>query len=498
MRPWLRSYWGAARALRGEVDAPCTMLVHTTHLNLKQGPMRAVIEEHWRELKDEWRYDRKGGLLDRFQKFWDEDFVTTSGRVNGSPLHKFEDLVPHIGKFMEAVEVREVNSAAGDVLDYEKEPSLKAIAIGGNKLSRGLTLEGLLVSYFARRSLQYDTLLQMARWYGYRLGYHDLTRIYSTGELLGWFADLALVEHRLREDMQIYQQVPGITPKDVGMRILRHPAMKVTGSIKQRSTTVTVESESYSLQLEQTIHFPLQDLVRLGLMCERNRLAAIELIQKIGQPVRLEGKEYAPMWSDVGAAPVVEFLRAFDFEFTDSGCVPRLMADWIEEQNHHGGLVNWTVVIRGRETMSPKLGSVKWLPESVGFVHNIARTRIKGSNSLGVVTTAGDEAFGLTVEQVKAAELLMTQGGPKSLNRAARMVRDSSSGLLILYPISRYSGYDENSSPAPGSARAPLFANPDGGEARDLIGFAVSFPGAAKDRPSSSYVQGTAKWTQLI
>ncbi|WP_010458138.1 Z1 domain-containing protein [Acidovorax radicis] len=488
---------GAARALRGQQDSPCTMLVHATHINLKQGAMREMIESRWRELKDEWRYNRKNGLVDRFNNLWNEDFILTSEKVDGCPVHKFEDLIPYIGKFMEAVEVREINSAVGDVLDYEKEPSLKAIAIGGNKLSRGLTLEGLLVSYFARRSPQYDTLLQMARWYGYRLGYQDLTRIYSSGELLGWFADLALVEHRLREDMEVYQQIPGITPKDVGMRILRHPAMKVTGSAKLRGTTITVESESYSLQLEQTIHFPLQDLNRLGLMCERNRLAVIDLINKIGLPVS-GSKAYAPMWSDVSAAAVVEFLRDFDFEFTDSGCVPRLMADWIEEQNQYGGLVNWTVVVRGRETMDKKLGSVKWLPSLVGPVHNIARTRMKGSNSLGVITTAGDEAFGLTDEQLKAAENLMSQGGPKSLNRAARMVRDSSSGLLVLYPISRQSGYDEGSSPAVGSARAPLFDKPNGGEARDLIGFALSFPVAVKDRPASSYVQGTAKWAQLI
>src|SRR5690606_24682096 len=108
-----------------------------------------------------------------------------------------------------------INSQVGEVLDYEREPSLKAIAVGGNKLSRGLTLEGLTVSFFARRSPQYDTLLQMARWYGYRAGYEDLTRIYTTGELIGWFADLALVEHRLREDMQVYEQMPGITPMEV-------------------------------------------------------------------------------------------------------------------------------------------------------------------------------------------------------------------------------------------------------------------------------------------
>lgn len=490
---------GAARAFRGQPDAPCTMLVHTSHLMAKQGPLKAMVENRWRELKDEWRYDRKAGLLARLSGLWDADFVRTSSAVAGCALHKFEELTPYIGKFMEAVEVREINTAAGDVLDYEQEPNLKAIAVGGNKLSRGLTLEGLLVSYFARRSPQYDTLLQMARWYGYRGGYQDLTRIYTTGELIGWFADLALVEHRLREDMQVYEQIPGITPKDVGMRILRHPAMQVTASMKQRATSITNVSESYALQLEQTFRFPVKDESRLAMLCERNRLLAHALIKKIGTPSRKKPRDYAPTWTDVRAADIVEFLRAFDYDPSACGCVPSLMADWIEEQNLHGGLVNWTVVIRGRESQSEKLGTAQWLPASVGPVNNIARTRIKGSNSLGVITTAGDEAFGLTSTQLDAAEKLVAEGNEtKTLNRAARLVRDPSSGLIVLYPISRFSGYDEGSKVGADSAREPLYRDPNGGEARDLIGFAVSFPKAAIDRPSRSFVEGTAKWKQVL
>lgn len=490
---------GAARALRGQPDAACTMLVHTSHLTAKQGPLKVMVENRWRELKDDWRYDRKAGLLKRLNDLWDKDFVKTSSTVAGCPLHKFDELTPYIGKFMEAVEVREINTQAGDVLDYEREPSLKAIAVGGNKLSRGLTLEGLLVSYFARRSPQYDTLLQMARWYGFRSGYQDLTRIYTTGELIGWFFDLALVEHRLREDMQVYEQMPGVTPRDVGMRILRHPAMQVTASMKQRATTVTNVSESYALQLEQTFRFPVKDLERLALMCERNRLLAIELVKNLGEPVRQKPREYAPMWANVSAAHIVQFLRGFDYDSNACGCAPSLMADWIEEQNLCGGLVNWTVVIRGRETTSPKLGTVDWLPKSVGPVHNIARTRLKGSNSLGVITTAGDEAFGLTESQLETAQGLVAEGKvTKTFNRAARLTRDPSSGLLVLYPISRYSGYDEASKTGAESAREALYERPDGGDARDLIGFAVSFPKAAKDRSTVSFVEGSAKWMPLL
>ena len=65
----------------------------------------------------------------------------------------FDEIEPHLNEFFHAVQVREINSATGEALDYEREPELKAIAIGGNRLSRGLTLEGLLVSFFVRRSV---------------------------------------------------------------------------------------------------------------------------------------------------------------------------------------------------------------------------------------------------------------------------------------------------------------------------------------------------------
>jgi hypothetical protein len=488
---------GAARALRGKGDAPCTMLIHMSHLNARQGPLKQMVENRWRELKDEWRYNRKAGVLKRFRALWDKDFVKTSKAVEGCPVHKFDDLIPYIGKFMEAVEVREINTQAGEVLDYEREPALKAIAVGGNKLSRGLTLEGLLVSYFARRSPQYDTLLQMARWYGYRAGYQDLTRIYSTGELIGWFADLALVEHRLREDMVVYEQMPGITPRDVGMRILRHPAMQVTASLKQRATTVTNVSESYALQLEQTFRFPIKDLERLALMCERNRLLAQDFLKKLGAPVRQKPREFAPMWLDVSPEHVIAFLRGFDYDPNNCGCLPKLMADWIEEQNAAGGLVNWTVVLRGRDTLNGKLGNADWVPKAVGPVYNIERTRLRGSNSLGVITSASDEAFGLTNSELAAAKKLLADGvTTKTLNRAARLSRDASSGLLVIYPISRCSGHvaDADSD----NAREPIYENPDSAHARDLIGFAVSFPKAAQDKPAQSYIEGTAKWKPIL
>src|SRR5205823_13309369 len=108
-----------------------------------------------------------------------------------------------------------------DELDDEREPGLKVIVIGGNRLSRGLTLEGLLVSYYVRPARNYDTLMQMGRWFGFRDGYGDLTRIFTTEQLEQWFRDLAMVELEVREDISRYEQ-ERLTPLQFGIRIRSH------------------------------------------------------------------------------------------------------------------------------------------------------------------------------------------------------------------------------------------------------------------------------------
>src|SRR6187401_685399 len=97
------------------------------------------------------------------------------------------------------------NSRSRERLSYIGQPVV-AIAVGGNTLSRGLTLEGLVVSFFIRSTSAYDTLLQMGRWFGYRFGYADLPRIWMTDEMRKWFRHLAMVEAEMRRDIRRYEE----------------------------------------------------------------------------------------------------------------------------------------------------------------------------------------------------------------------------------------------------------------------------------------------------
>ena len=96
------------------------------------------------------------------------------------------------------------------------------IAVGGLSLSRGLTLEGLTVSYFLRRSMMYDTLFQMGRWFGYRDGYDDLCRVWMPEEAQGWYDHIAESIDELRDELARMQSA-NATPRDFGLKVRSHP-----------------------------------------------------------------------------------------------------------------------------------------------------------------------------------------------------------------------------------------------------------------------------------
>lgn len=483
---------GSARAHRGEADAPATMLIHTSQLIVVQAQLRRIVTERFSELRDEWRYQRSHGIRERLRERWESEFRPVTRSKHPERDVDFEAIEQHIGQFVEAVQVREINSFTGEVLDYEREPSLKAIAVGGNRLSRGLTLEGLMVSFFIRRSVSYDTLMQMGRWFGFRAGYEDLTRIHTTAELAGWFNDLAFVEHRLREDIQVYESM-GLTPHQVGMRIWQHPTMQVTSPLKRRFASSTTIAQSYSMALEQTFKFPLRRLENLAVQAEANRLAVRDLVSRMGTVDTMRTDAKGPVWTGVPVDSVLEFLRNYRVDDESRSISLPLICAYIERLKETGELTNWTIAVRGRETREPALGAADWgLPS--GTVSQISRSRLGETDSVGVITSPGDEMVGLSQDLREQASMLVqaaqAEGKTKSENSAAREVRPATDGVLLLYPISRFSGNDLSE----GGGRRPLFENPNGPQARDIVGLALSFPKSNQPQGVEAFLEGTVGW----
>ena len=219
----------AIRQLRGQTNKHNTMLVNVSRFNDVQ---KMVAEELFQSVNSLINQCRSyGGLgpdlatqqsprLRSLRDLFDREFSSLEfefDQVLGA-LHK--DLVQH------GVEVELVNglakksAASKGGLSYEshEENGYWVIAVGGLKLSRGLTLEGLTTSFFARNAMAYDTLTQMCRWFGYRDGYEDVCRLYLLRESWEHYCEVSNSIRELDDELKTMKLVGG-TPSQFGLKV---------------------------------------------------------------------------------------------------------------------------------------------------------------------------------------------------------------------------------------------------------------------------------------
>jgi hypothetical protein len=252
----------AVRRVRGQQNEHSSMLIHVTRFNSVQKEVHRQVEDHIRHLRQRIlrRIDHEQ-ILERLKSLREKDFLPTAEAVRASQIDQADQGLPsweaieaELSNAVSDIEVRMINGTAKDALDYaEREGTgLKVIAIGGDKLARGLTLEGLCVSYFLRASKMYDTLMQMGRWFGYRPGYLDLCRLYTTSELSEWFGLIADASEELREEFDL-MAASGATPRDYGLKVQSHPVLMVTSHLKMRAARN--QMFSFSEKLPETVAF---------------------------------------------------------------------------------------------------------------------------------------------------------------------------------------------------------------------------------------------------
>lgn len=222
----------AARRQRERKTSHSTMLVHTAMYAMAHQETARLVGEIVGDLQRRIG-EEDPALLEQLRTQWNDEQASNSPDDFGQDHIDFDFLLPRLSQTSRAVRVITDNYFSEDRLEYSASSPQTVIVIGGNTLSRGLTLEGLMSSYFVRNASAYDTLLQMGRWFGYRPGWEDLPRIWMTEEMTVWFRDLALVEHELRADIDQYLAL-GATPAELGTLIRVHPAMSVTSAAKMR------------------------------------------------------------------------------------------------------------------------------------------------------------------------------------------------------------------------------------------------------------------------
>ena len=210
------------------------------------------------------------------------------------------------------IRVVAINSQSSGTLDYggHQEDGLNVIAVGGFSLSRGLTLEGLMVSYFLRNSMMYDTLMQMGRWFGYRSGYQDLCRIWMREEARGWYEHIAESIEELREEFRI-MGVANATPEEFGLKVRSHPdALIVTARNKMGTGEPVVVRIGLASTLIET-HTLLRDEDNL----DNNRQAARRLVSRLedcGFAIENAVQEdFGLLLRGVPVEPILAFLKEF-------------------------------------------------------------------------------------------------------------------------------------------------------------------------------------------
>ena len=449
----------AARRLRGQVKRHSSMLVHVTRFTSVQAEVHRQVEHRVRFIRQ--RLTRQidaEGTLDRLRSLWEQDFVEITHRLRQRDPEivpdgdidwvDIESVLPDV---VSDVQVRTINGTAKDALDYAEHENtgLTVIAIGGDKLSRGLTLEGLCVSYFLRASRMYDTLMQMGRWFGYRPGYLDLCRLYTTRDLSEWFGHITDAADELRvefEDMA----ASGATPRDFGLKVQSHPVLMVTSRLKMRTARNLLLS--FSGTLLETVA-----LYRTRAELEKNLSVTKGLIAGLGKPEadpeRLRGGRREQwkgswLWHDVPVADVLDFLASYRTHPDAHKVSSLLLSEFIQKMLQHGELTRWTVTLIGGGE-----GAEIALRNDIK-VSMLKRTKKNTSGdrySIGRLMSPRDEAIDLNEAEWKAA-LDVTRGWAEGdlevpnapAGQAVRRVRGlgapgvpsrADCGLLFLYVL---------------------------------------------------------------
>ncbi|MEV6202013.1 Z1 domain-containing protein [Streptomyces sp. NPDC051771] len=443
---WLAT---AARRARGTGNPHNTMLIHTsvntTVHNSFERPLKHLLSLTAQSLTDP-------AALSRLRELWHRETDRVPAEEFGETKVSFDRLLTELPGVLDSCRVIMDNSSSEVRLDYENGP-IVAIAVGGNTLSRGLTLEGLSVSYFVRAVSAYDTLLQMGRWFGFRNGYADLPRIWMTDELAEWFRHLATVETEMRRDIDVYM-TEDETPLTFAVRLRTHPALRVTAAAKMRNA-VTAAS-SYGGKRVQT-HYFHTDAAWLGGNIDAARaLVAASVTHAVKTEERPSESRY--VFRDVPHELVIDFLSSYKFHEKSPENDADLIIGYIRKRvAAAGSLRRWNVAIVG----SPRGDDFTFAP-GVTVGRNV-RAR------LALPHPTPDLADIKTLMSRRDAAVDLTGDSSKLNERGIvdrRRLELPDTGLLVLYPI------DKVSEPVPSkkTARAPLNAEDH------VIGVGLVFP----------------------
>ena len=469
MREALMNYLlaGAIRRCRGDSTKHHTMMVHTKHTIRAMTPLvrriRATIQHYKVNLP---LGDSVLGneLAQAFRDQWETEFRDAGceepwEEVSEQLLLSLVQATPH---------VYEINMDSDDALHFDGR-AVRAIAIGGNRLSRGLTLEGLCVSLFVRPTTTHDTLMQMSRWFGFRTNFSDLVRVHVTHEIAERFTGMVEIERELRDDLERYEVQSELTPLDFGVRVLKQTGMDPTraGARRGIETIRAGNIEDQKMFFTGRFHFDDARLLR------RNLSALAEMIGGLQPPQRLGPGDKTLLWTDVPFASVVNLLEDLSFPAQSTWPLERIVGHIDSRVGVTSDeLRRWSFGIIGLEQGVRQAPLARYgLPE-LSWVLPF-RTRLAQSNSIG--TLPGSWDFIVDLPEYPRDAFRRPGSTSFSFNRMWSR-RSPAQPLLLAYVIDKKSEYGRLGGRAVTLPRTDLFR--EGEEREHVLGLALVFPRA--------------------
>lgn len=462
-----------------------TMLVHISRFTEWQSRTKELLNDLLdsinKRLKNQ-KLDERGSIYFEFERIWIkyyseainniEDYLTYTDEFLTKKT--FLEVREHLTTAVTGIDIMAVNTLSKDELNYEKGEK-KYIVIGGNKLSRGFTLEGLTINYFVRNTNYSDTLLQMGRWFGYRPGYIDCCKLFTTSDTLEKFNQCTWTIEELEvEFVKLSKSKPHKTPKEYATKVLTHPGvLKITRPAILKNAKL--EKGSFEDKLIQTTKFILTK--------ERIESSWTNFKEWISnynfQDDEVSGFATLKTTSDV-VFNLINTQSVYPDSF-DSDAIHR----YIKLANDYDKLSEWTIAIKttGESRMFPKLTSgltfdaqLKTISTNSHHLKIFKDTKIYKAygQSSNIITGGKDLSVTLTKSEIEDAQVKFRREKPYSKGYPERIYREiipDTQGLLIVYlmDLEKIFKQDAEMESIALKDEINLKSNP-------LIGFAIGIP----------------------
>lgn len=472
----------AARDVRGQGKKHHSMLVHVTRYVDVQTQITEILKDVVKQIV--LQLEMKTGpqyysLIADLEELWERDFVPTTKSVQASLNDNniseitWAEIKDRLYPCTSKIEVKSINGKAADGgLEYDSYPNgCTVIAVGGDKLSRGLTLEGLTVSYYARLTKMYDTLLQMGRWFGYRNGYADLCRLYTSSQLIEWYRHIAVANEELRRELDDMADM-NATPESYGLKVRTHPdGMLITAMNKMRNSEV--RSVAFAGELVQITRFYKDNPCN-----QKNIKYAGEWLASLGIPSMRPCTETRNnyLWKGVKPEFIIDFLQNIRIHHSCFNASPKIVSKYIQNQNEDNELVDWTVALIS--TNSGEQDTIAGLPFGLTWRTDDTKNHGVSNDTVYLIRnnliTETDQDVDLTDDEKRIAMQLTidnwkpigrSQNPPTKMSpKQVRNARSAKKGLLLIYIFQS------------GEIVGQPYSN-------KYLGYAISFPGSKNIRP---------------